>query len=139
MLNKKAKMAVIFAIFSLTWVVLTLFTLPLAFAQDFPLDEKIATRLSDVLVERTIDDFNNIRTRGIRPRGPRNTIAEYLNSVPLVISGDSTGSATVVRTGLAESMSLVITNAHVVNSPFIDIDGRAFGHRWAGLRAFGFS
>ncbi len=99
---------------SMIWVLLSLSQ---ALTQEIKLDDKVVARLADVLSGRKFDNS------WIQTRGRGDIFAQYLNSVPLVISASGSGSSAVVRRN-SESTALIVTNEHVVSSRFVDSAGR---------------
>jgi S1-C subfamily serine protease len=101
-------------------LILTLFISSRGLTQEIEVDDKAVGRLADVLSARKLDDA------GIQTRGRGDIFTKYVTSVPLVISADATGSSAVLRTNLPESTTLVVTNNHVVDSPFANNKGQRF-------------
>jgi len=77
----------------------------------------VSQRVGQVLGERHVDV--SAKWPGGASRGLRDVFQDSVSAVPLVIAQDATGSAVVVRIDSQTNTALVVTNQHVVESPFI--------------------
>jgi S1-C subfamily serine protease len=80
-------------------------------------------RLGHVLAERHVD--LSAKWPGGATRGLRDMFRESVSAVPLVIAKDGTGSSVVVSVDRQKRTGLLVTNHHVVESPFFDEDSKA--------------
>lgn len=80
-------------------------------------------RVGEVLGERHVDQ--SAKWPGGPTRGLRDVFRETVSAVPLVITRDSTGSSAVVRVDRATGAALLVTNHHMVTSPFLSEDKSA--------------
>lgn len=78
----------------------------------------VSQRVATVLAERHVDPSAKW------PREPsrslRDLFRETVSAVPLVITQDGIGSSVVLRTNQQTGAALLVTNHHVVTSPFIN-------------------
>jgi S1-C subfamily serine protease len=78
----------------------------------------VSQRVATVLAERHVDPSAKW------PREPsrslRDLYRETVSAVPLVITQDAIGSSVVLRTNQQAGAALLVTNHHVVTSPFIN-------------------
>jgi S1-C subfamily serine protease len=81
-----------------------------------------SARLGQVLAERHVD--LSAKWPGGETRGLRDLFRESVSAVPLVIAKDGTGSSVVVRVDRQKRTGLLVTNHHVVESPFFDEDSK---------------
>jgi S1-C subfamily serine protease len=105
---------------AMTFLVICMTFSPQAFGQESLFNDEVINRLAEVLSARKFDDS------GIRTRGRADVFSKSVRSVPFVISGRGSGSSVVIRTIANDSTAWVVTNEHVVGSPFRDERGRAF-------------
>lgn len=88
----------------------------------------VSQRVAQVLAERHIDP--SAKWPGGASRGLRDVFRDTVGAVPLVITTDSIGSSVVVRVDRRTGTALLVTNHHVVTSPFLDQEK---GTRFAAL------
>jgi S1-C subfamily serine protease len=77
-------------------------------------------RIAQVLAQRQVDP--SAAWPGGAPRGLRDVFRDTVGAVPLVITKDSIGSSAVVRLDRKTGTAILVTNHHVVSSPFITED-----------------
>lgn len=78
----------------------------------------VSQRIADVLAERRVDA--SAKWPGGLSRGLRDLFRETVAAVPLVIASDGIGSSVVVHVDRQRDFALLVTNKHVVSSPFAD-------------------
>ncbi len=76
----------------------------------------VSQRVAKVLGERRVD--LSAKWPGGASRGLRDVFRESVAAVPLVITKDSIGSSVIVRIDRQTGAALLVTNHHVVTSPF---------------------
>lgn len=88
----------------------------------------VSQRVATVLDGRHVDP--SAKWPGGPSRSLRDLFRETVSAVPLVITQDGIGSSVVLRTNQQTGAALLVTNHHVVSSPFINKEENT---RFAGL------
>jgi S1-C subfamily serine protease len=80
----------------------------------------VSRRIGQALADRHVDQ--TAKWPGGASRGLRDLFRETVSAVPLVIARDGIGSSAVVRVDRSTGAALLVTNHHVVESPFVSED-----------------